>query len=64
LARGIAFTDKNVADDKSAREELAEKFGRMATPTLVVGDKMFLGFRENREAIEKLLEGYEGGTDV
>ena len=36
----------------------------MATPALVVGEKMFLGFRENREAIEKLLEGYEGGTDV
>jgi hypothetical protein len=28
----------------------------MATPTLVIGDKMFLGFRENREAIERLLE--------
>jgi hypothetical protein len=36
----------------------------MATPALVIADKMFLGFRENREAIEKLLEGYGGGTDV
>jgi hypothetical protein len=36
----------------------------MATPTLVIGDKMFLGFRENREAIEKLLEVYKGGTDA
>jgi len=27
----------------------------MATPTLVIGDKMFLGFRDNREAIERLL---------
>jgi glutaredoxin 3 len=63
-ARGIVFIDKNVADDKSAREELAGKYGRMATPTLVIGDKMFLGFRENREAIERLLDGYTGGTNV
>jgi len=48
----------------SAREELAEKYGRMATPTLVIGDKMFLGFRDNREAIERLLDGYRGGTNA
>ena len=63
-ARGIAFIDKNVADDKSAREELAEKYGKMATPTFVIGDKMFLGFRENRAEVERLLDGRKGGTDV
>jgi glutaredoxin len=63
-ARGIAFVDKNVADDKSAREELAAKYGRMATPTLVIGDKMFLSFRENREAIKRLLDGYTGSTNA
>jgi hypothetical protein len=36
----------------------------MATPTLVIGDKMFLGFRDNREAIEQLLDGDTGGTDA
>jgi hypothetical protein len=36
----------------------------MATPTLVIGDKMFLGFRDNRGEIERLLDGYRGGTDV
>jgi hypothetical protein len=30
----------------------------------VIGEKMFLGFRDNREAIEKLLEGYKGGADA
>jgi len=30
----------------------------------VIGEKMFLGFRDNRETIEKLLEGYTGGRDV
>ena len=36
----------------------------MATPALVIADKMFLGFRENRQEIEKLLEGQTGGADV
>ena len=63
-ARGVAFIDKNVADDKSAREELTVKYGRLATPTIVIGEKMFLGFRDNKEAIEKLLNGNKGGPDV
>ena len=53
-----------MADDKSAREELTGKYGRLSTPTIVIGEKMFLGFRENREAIEKLLDSYKGGADV
>lgn len=42
--------------DKSAREELIEKHGRMATPTLVIGDRVFLGFKQNREEIEKMVD--------
>ena len=63
-ARGMPFVDKNIADDKSAREELADKYGRLATPTIIIGEKVFLGFRENRQAIEKLLEGHAGVADV
>jgi glutaredoxin len=63
-ARGVLFIDKNIAEDKSAREELANKYGRLATPTIVIGEKVFLGFSENRRAIEKLLEGQKGGADV
>jgi len=32
----------------------------MATPTLVIGEKKFLGFRQNREEIEKALAGEKG----
>jgi hypothetical protein len=39
--------------DPSAREELIEKYGRMATPTLVIGDKVILGFRLNQDEIER-----------
>ena len=36
----------------------------MATPTLVIGDKMFLGFKQNREEIEKLLDKLFGGDNA
>jgi glutaredoxin 3 len=62
-AKGISFKEKNIADDKLAREELANKYGRMATPTIVIGEKIFLGFKDNREEIEKLLDAYAGGMD-
>jgi glutaredoxin len=45
-----------VATDSSAREELVKRYGRMATPTIVIGDRIFLGFRDNREEIEKSLD--------
>ncbi len=53
---------KDVATDPAARKELMNRYGRMATPTLVIGDRMFLGFRENREEIEGLLDSLSGGT--
>lgn len=60
----MPFIDKNVADDKSAREELAGTYGRLATPTLVIGQKIFLGFRDNRKEIEKLLDSMRDREDV
>lgn len=39
--------------DPVAREELIAKYGRMAAPTIVIGDKVILGFRLNRDEIEK-----------
>jgi len=39
--------------DPAAREELIAKYGRMAVPTIVIGDKVVLGFRQNRDEIEK-----------
>ena len=53
---------KDVATDPAARRELMNRYGRMATPTLVIGERMFLGFRENRKEIEKLLDSLSGGT--
>ncbi len=33
-----------------------EKYGRMATPTLAIGGRVFLGFKQNREEIEKIVQ--------
>ncbi|MDA8106590.1 MAG: glutaredoxin family protein [Nitrospiraceae bacterium] len=55
-AKGVQFLNKDIATDRSAREELASKHGRLATPTLVIDGRVFLGFRQNREEIEKLID--------
>ena len=52
----MRFTLKDVATDRGAREELIEKYGRMATPTLDIGGRVFLGFKQNREEIEKIVQ--------
>ncbi|MDA8241305.1 MAG: glutaredoxin family protein [Nitrospiraceae bacterium] len=59
-AKGVKFVHKNVGTDKSAREELASKHGRLATPTLVIDGRVFLGFKQNREEIEKLVDKIGG----
>lgn len=46
---------RNIADAQ-VREELKNKYKRMAVPTIIVGDKVILGFAENRSEITKLLK--------
>jgi hypothetical protein len=50
----VESEDKNVADPKF-RAELVEKYGRMATPTIIVGDDLILGFGINKEKITEKL---------
>ena len=55
---------KDITRDLSARNELVTTYGRMATPTLVINDKVILGFRQNRTEIEKelvLIRGTDNG---
>ncbi|HUO77799.1 MAG TPA: glutaredoxin family protein [Thermodesulfovibrionales bacterium] len=49
------FLAKDVVHDESARKELVEKYHRLATPTIVIGKRVFVGFKEHRADIEKLL---------
>ncbi|MDP2157805.1 MAG: glutaredoxin domain-containing protein [Nitrospirota bacterium] len=52
-AQGVRYIAKNIMKDPAAREELTAKYGRMAAPTIVIGDKVILGFRQNITEIEK-----------
>ncbi|RMG02715.1 MAG: glutaredoxin family protein [Nitrospirae bacterium] len=53
--RGIKYEAYDVSADARAREELQNRYGRLATPTIVIGDEVFVGFRENRDKIEERL---------
>lgn len=55
---------KDITKDLSARKELVTTYGRMATPTLVINDKIILGFRQNLAEIENelaLIKGIDNG---
>ena len=49
-ARGIEFEDRDVSRDERAIEDLVYKYKSRATPTVVIGDEVILGF--NRERID------------
>ncbi len=42
-------------EDKRNREELESKYGRMAVPTIIIKNRVILGFAENKALIAKLL---------
>ena len=45
---GVVFTDYNVAEDLNARESLLATTGQQATPVIVVGDEVIVGFDRGR----------------
>ncbi|HEV8525308.1 MAG TPA: glutaredoxin domain-containing protein [Terriglobales bacterium] len=51
--RGIAFEERDVSSDFGAVRELVEKYQSRATPTLVIGDEVIIGFDPQR--IDELL---------
>ncbi|RMG73024.1 MAG: glutaredoxin family protein [Nitrospirae bacterium] len=53
--RSIAFVNKDISTDAQARKELETKYGRLATPTIVIDEKVFVGFKENLKEIERLI---------
>jgi len=59
-AHGIVFTDHNVAEDPHALEALLATTGRRATPVVVVGDAIVVGFDRGR--LQRLLHLSDGGA--
>jgi len=51
--RGAKFEERNVLRDHDAVRELKEKYNSGATPTLVIGDEVLIGF--DPERIDELL---------
>jgi len=49
----IEFTDRNIAGDEAALDEL-EKLGYMTTPVTVIDGQVVVGF--DRDKLEKLLK--------
>ncbi len=49
----ISFEEHFVDKDSRALETLKKKIGRWATPTLVIGDEVVIGF--DREKVSSLL---------
>ncbi|MBI2350233.1 MAG: glutaredoxin family protein [Deltaproteobacteria bacterium] len=45
--RGVAFTEKDIAKEPAAIEEL-EKLGVMTTPVIVIDDEVIIGFNQRR----------------
>lgn len=51
--KGVPYVEQNVADDKGAREEMVQKTGRLAVPTVTIGDQVVIGF--DRQRLEELI---------
>ena len=52
-AKGIEYTEVNVAEDQEARAYIMELTGRTSVPVIIIGDQAVVGFDE--ETITKLL---------
>jgi len=51
--KGVKYTELNVAEDDKARDDMVKKTGRMAVPTITVGERVVVGF--DRSELDKLL---------
>jgi glutaredoxin 3 len=49
-ARGVEYTEINMARDAAGRQELVQKTGMMSFPQVVIGDQLIGGFQETLAA--------------
>ena len=54
MQKGVSFVEKDVIAEPKNLEELAQKTGRRATPTVMIGDEIIVGFEKTE--IEKALK--------
>ena len=51
-ARGVEFSEVNLAKDAAGRVELAQRTGMMSFPQVLVGDRLVGGYAELQAAAE------------
>ncbi len=51
--KGIAFEEKNIGENAQAMKELTEEYNSRSTPTILVDDKVIIGF--DKEELERIL---------
>lgn len=51
-ARGVSFSEVNLAKDPAGRVELAQRTGMMSFPQVIVGDELLGGFTELQAAAD------------
>jgi glutaredoxin len=54
-SRGVAVDVRDVGKDPDASQELFARMGRLGVPTIVIDDRLFVGFGAHRDEIEALL---------
>lgn len=46
----VTYTEYNVREDMSARDDLMNKYDSMSTPTIVIGENVLIGFDPDKLA--------------
>ncbi|WP_458127054.1 glutaredoxin family protein [Paenibacillus sp. Z3-2] len=54
--RELPYTDYNCEEDAKYAEEVWNLTGKRVVPTIVIGDKVFVGFAENLNEITELVK--------
>lgn len=62
-ANGVQFTDYNVAEDTSKREEMVEMTGQMGVPVIKIDEETMVGFNEAKLR-ELLADDMSEGADT
>ena len=54
-SRGVAVDVRDVGKDPEASQELFARMGRLGVPTIVLDERVFVGFGPHRDEIEALV---------
>jgi len=44
LSHGIPFIEKDITSARSVRQEMVDRTGSMSVPTMIIGEKIIIGY--------------------